>query len=165
MRQLYLPEIYMNLIQQLIEKHEGRRKTAYKDTVGKLTLGVGWNLDDPDSDVIATHFGLNLVDLKSGAAALTDAQIDQVRDYQINEAILAAKNIFPNFDTMPPNPQAFIVDAIFNMGETRFSKFVSTIGQLKAGNWKQAAIDAKASLWAQQVPNRAADDIALLKAT
>lgn len=152
-------------ITELVQQHEGRRKNAYKDTKGKLTIGVGWNLDDPDSDVIATHFGLDLAALKAGTAALTDDQIDQVRDYQINEATLAAKRIFPNFDTMPENPQAVIVDMIFNLGETRFSKFVSTIGQLKAGNWKQAAIDAKASLWAQQVPHRAADDIALLNAT
>lgn len=150
------------MITELIEKHEGRRKTVYTDSRGILTIGVGWNLEDPDSDVIAGHFGLDLADLKAGTAALTDDQINQVRDYQINEAILAAKKIFPNFDTMPQNPQAVIVDMIFNLGETRFTKFVSTIGQLKAGNWKQAAIDAAASLWAKQVPHRAADDIALL---
>jgi len=152
------------LITKLIEKHEGRRKIVYKDTVGKLTIGVGWNLDDPDSDIIASHFGLNLADLKSGAATLTDDQINQVRDYQINEVVLAARRIFPNFDAMSPNPQAVIIDMIFDLGETRFSKFVSTIGQLKAGNWKQAAIDAGNSLWAKQVPRRAAEDVALLNA-
>lgn len=156
--------MHVQLIYSLIERHEGRREKAYKDSVGKLTIGVGWNLDDPDSDVIASHFDLDLADLKSGKSGLNDDQITQVRDYQINEAILAAKRIFPNFDTMPENPQAVIVDMIFNLGETRFSKFVSTIGQLKSGNWKQAAIDAKASLWAKQAPARAAEDIALLNA-
>jgi hypothetical protein len=53
---------------------------------------------------------------------------------------------------------------MFEMGLPRFSKFVSTIGQLKAGNWKLAAIDAGNSLWAKQVPHRAAEDIALLNA-
>jgi lysozyme len=155
----------LDFISSLIEKHEGRRKAVYKDSLGILTVGVGWNLEDPDSDVIAGHFGLDLAELKAGTTALTDDQINQVRDYQINEVILAAKRIFPNFDTMPANPQAVIVDMIFNMGESRFSKFVSTIAVLKAGNWKQAAIDAGNSLWARQVPNRAADDIALLNAT
>lgn len=152
------------MIAELIEKHEGRRKTVYKDSRGILTIGVGWNLEDSESDVIAGHFGLDLADLKAGTLSLTDDQINQVRDFQINEAILAAKRYFPNFNTMPANPQAVIVDMIFNLGETRFSKFVSTIAQLKAGNWKQAAIDAGNSLWAKQVPHRAADDIALLNA-
>ncbi|MGH7594681.1 MAG: glycoside hydrolase family protein [Gemmatimonadales bacterium] len=151
-------------ITELIEQHEGRRNRVYLDPRGIPTIGVGWNLNDPDSDVIAGHFGLDLANLKSGVT-LTDAQIDEVRNYQINEATLAAKRIFPNFDMMPANPQAVIVDMIFNLGEPRFSQFVNTIAQLKAGNWKQAAIDAGNSLWAKQVPNRAKDDIALLNAT
>jgi lysozyme len=152
------------LIENLIEKHEGRRHSVYKDTLGILTIGVGWNLEDSDSDIICSHFGLSLDDLRSGAVALTDAQIDEVKSYQINEVILTARRIFPNFDSMPDTVQAVVCDMLFNLGETRFSKFVSTIAVLKLGDWKQAAIDAGNSLWAKQVPHRAADDIALLNA-
>lgn len=148
-------------ITNLVEKHEGRRKTVYHDTVDKPTIGVGWNLEDSDSDVIAGHFGLDLADIKNGTP-LTDDQINQVRDYQINECILAARRIFPNFDTMPANPQAVIVDMLFNLGETRFLNFKNTIGFLKAGNWKQAANGLMLSLWFHQVGRRATEDIALL---
>jgi lysozyme len=151
-------------ITNLVEKHEGRRKTVYHDTVGKPTIGVGWNLEDSDSDVISSHFGLNLADLKSGTAALTDDQINQVRDYQINECVLAARRIFPNFDTMPTNPQAVIVDMLFNLGETRFSKFKDTIAFLKSGSWGAAANCLKFSLWFHQVGRRATEDVALLNA-
>lgn len=35
----------MNIIKMLI-RHEGLRLKPYKDSVGKLTIGVGRNLDD-----------------------------------------------------------------------------------------------------------------------
>ena len=35
----------MNLT-ELLKKHEGIRSKPYKDTVGKITIGVGRNLDD-----------------------------------------------------------------------------------------------------------------------
>lgn len=149
-------------IDTLIEKHEGRRTKVYADTVGKATIGVGWNLDDPSASLIASRFGLDLTELKNGTAALTDEQIDEIKDYQISAVISEAMSIFDNFMEMPDGVQAAIVDMLFNLGETRFAKFVSTIGQLKAGDYAQAAIDAGNSLWAKQVPNRAADDIKLL---
>lgn len=149
-------------IDTLIEKHEGRRATVYADTAGKATIGVGWNLDDPSAALIAFHFGLDLTELKNGTAALTDGEIDEIKDYQIGVVIRQAMSIFDNFMEMPDGVQAAIVDMLFNLGETRFTKFVSTIGQLKAGDYTQAGIEAGNSLWAKQVPNRAADDIKLL---
>jgi lysozyme len=152
------------LIEQLIEKHEGRRHSAYKDTLGNLTIGVGWNLDDADSETICEHFGLNLSDLRCGLATLTDSQINQVFDYQLTAAISVAMSIFPNFVNMPDAVQAVVCDLIFNMGETRFRKFVSTIAVLKAGDWKQAANDLTSSLWFHQVGHRATENVALLRA-
>src|SRR6266566_3805866 len=130
------------LIEKLIERHEGRRHGVYKDTLGNLTIGVGWNLEDADSETICEHFGLNLSDLRSGLDTLTDSQISQVFDYQVTATISAAMSVFPNFQMMPDTVQAVVCDMIFNLGETRFSKFVSTIAVLKKGDWKQAAIDA-----------------------
>jgi GH24 family phage-related lysozyme (muramidase) len=152
------------LIEQLLVKHEGRRNKVYPDSRGILTIGIGFNLEDGDARDICDHYGLDLAALKSGTATLTDQQIDEIFDYQLTEAISESMSILPNFNQMPDTVQAVVVDMTFNLGLTRFSKFVSTIGQLKQGNYKQAAIDAKASLWAQQVPHRAADDIALLNA-
>jgi GH24 family phage-related lysozyme (muramidase) len=151
------------LIENLIEKHEGRRHGVYKDTFGNLTIGVGWNLEDADSETICEHFGLRLSDLRCGLATLTDSQISQVFDYQVTAVISAAMSIFPNFVNMPDGVQAVVCDLIFNMGETRFRKFVSTIAVLKAGDWKQAANDLTSSLWFHQVGHRATEDVALLR--
>lgn len=150
------------LIENLIEKHEGRRYKVYSDSRGILTIGVGFNLEDAGAKDICDRYGLDLDELKTGAVALTDPQIDEIFDFQLTAVISAATGIFPNFANMPDTVQAVVCDMIFNLGETRFSKFVSMIAVLKLGDWKQAAIDAGNSLWAKQVPHRAADDIALL---
>jgi lysozyme len=152
------------LIDKLIGDHEGKRYKVYPDSRGILTIGKGFNLEDAGAKDICDHYGLDLDELKTGAVALTDQQIDEIFDFQVTEAISASMSIFPNFNQMPDTVQAVVVDMMFEMGLTRFSKFVSTIAVLKAGNWKQAAIDAGNSLWAKQVPKRAAEDIALLNA-
>ena len=44
---------------------------------------------------------------------------------------------------------------IFNMGQTRLSKFQNMHRALEAKNWKQAAIEGRDSKWYTQVTNRA----------
>lgn len=151
-------------IESLIVKHEGKRSSVYTDTTGNPTAGIGWNLNDPDSQDICDHFGIDLEELKAGTVTLTDDQINQVFDYQLTIVIGEARSLFPTFDTMPNNVQAVISDQIFNMGLPTFKQFKGEITALNAGNWKQAAIAAGQSLWAQQVPNRAKDDMELLNA-
>lgn len=150
--------------ENLVTKHEGRRNKVYKDSLGILTIGIGWNLQDPSSADICEHFGLNLKSLKAGTEVLTDPQIDEIFDYQLTEAISEANGFFPNFNSMPDTVQAVVVDMLFQLGPTRFAKFVSTIGMFKVGNWKQAAIDIQNSLMAKQTPNRVADNVAILNA-
>lgn len=151
-------------IENLIARHEGRRAAVYDDTEGVPTIGIGWNLLDADSQDICDHFGLDLSGLKDGTILLTNAQIDEVFDYQLNEAVSEAMVFFPNFVTMPNNVQAVIVDLLFNMGPTRFSQFHNTISALKSGNWTAAAAGLKASKWFTQVGGRAVEDCDLLLA-
>lgn len=151
------------LIEQLIIKHEGSRPSVYKDTIGNLTIGVGFNLDSLDAPHICGMFGINYKAVASGEVALTQPQVDEVFEYQLSLVIGSAMQIFPTFITMPDNVQAAICDMIFNLGLTGFIKFTQTIEDIKAGNYSQAAKDALNSEWAKQVPSRAADDARLLE--
>ena len=152
------------LIENLITKHEGVRVSVYTDTTGHLTIGIGWNLDSPDAARIAGLFGLNLNALKNGDEVMTQDQVDEVFDYQLNIVIGQANQLFPNFLAMPDTVQAVVCDVIFNMGLPVFREFVNTIAALKAGDWKLAAAGLQASKWFYQVPNRARDDISILEA-
>jgi lysozyme len=151
-------------IEQLITGHEGTRLSVYRDTRGNLTTGVGFNLDSPDAPRICAMFGINYSAVSSGAVSLTQEQVDEIFQYQINSAIGQAMAIFPTFCTMPDNVQAVVCDQIFNLGLSGFQGFVNEISAIKAGNYIQAAADALDSEWAKQVPSRAADDAKLLEA-
>ena len=101
------------LIESLIQKHEGRRSKVYADSLGILTIGIGWNLEDPQSEDICEHFRLNLNQLKNGTETLTDGQIDSVFSYQVTRTISDAASILPNLMTMPDNVSAAVIDMMF----------------------------------------------------
>lgn len=151
-------------IEQLITKHEGTRLSVYADTKGNLTIGCGFNLDSGDAPHICAMFGINYVGIRNGEINLTQAQVYEIFEFQLNVVIGQAIQTFANFIIMPDTVQAVICDMIFEMGLPRFLGFADTIRDLKLGSYKQAAIDALNSLWAKEVPERAADDAALLEA-
>lgn len=151
-------------IEQLIKGHEGTRLHVYTDTKGKFTIGTGFNLQAPDAPHICGLFGIDYAGILYGTVDLTQAQVDEIFEYQLSIVIGQAMKLFPTFVMMPDAVQAVICDMIFEMGLARFSEFVDTIRDLKAGNYTQAAKDALDSEWAKQVPRRAAADARLLEA-
>lgn len=151
------------LIQNLVTKHEGRRAKVYPDSKGILTIGIGWNLEDRDAQDICNQFGLDLTGLLNGTVLLTDPQIDEIFNFQLNEAITEAKSVLPNFDAMPDKVQAVVVDLLFNMGLPMFNQFHNTILSLKNGDWSAAAENLKESLWFHEVGTRATDDVGILE--
>ena len=126
-----------NLVQQLM-RHEGFRQFPYKDTVGKLTIGVGRNLDD---------VGIS----EDEAAHLLENDILVAR----NELLFA----FPAFSQMQPVRQDALTNMVFNMGITRFKGFKNMIAALVEQNYQLAADEMLDSKWARQVGSRA-DELA-----
>lgn len=120
---------------QLI-RDEGWKTRPYRDTKGKLTIGVGRNLDDRNLSPNAIHLMLN-------------------EDVML--AIVTASDIFgaAEFDSWGDARQQAICNMIFNLGETNFRKFFNLIGAIKIHDWNAAAKHALDSLWARQVGVRA----------
>jgi len=119
-------------------RHEGFRQFPYKDTVGKLTIGVGRNLDD---------VGIS----EDEAAHLLENDILVAR----NELLFA----FPAFSQMQPVRQDALTNMVFNMGITRFKGFKNMIAALVEQNYQLAADEMLDSKWARQVGSRA-DELA-----
>ena len=151
------------LIDDLIRKHEGVKPCVYKDSQGILTIGCGWNLEDPTAPAVAHVFGLNLLALQNGTDCLSDAQIGDVMDYQVSKCILDLQGLITGWETLPDNAQAVCVDMRFNLGLPRFAGFKKFIAAVEAHDWPTAVNEMVDSAWYNQVPNRAQDDIALLK--
>src|SRR5678816_491026 len=106
------------LVDQLI-LHEGFRLKPYVDTVGKITIGVGRNLTDKG---ISRSEGLILL------------------DNDIAEVVTDLAQSFPWFPHLDPIRQRVLMDMRFNLGPTRFRKFVSTLASVEAGRYADAAL-------------------------
>lgn len=152
------------LIENLVAKHEGRRVAVYKDSKGILTIGIGFNLEALAAPGICSTFGLNYQGLLDGTIILTEDQIDEIFQFQLNNVIAQAQATFPTFNTFPDDVQAVICDMIFQLGWKGFQGFHHTISCIKSGSWKDAAANMLASDWAKETPGRAREDASIMEA-
>ena len=129
-------------IKELLIKHEGLRLKPYKDSVGKLTIGVGRNLDDVGISKIEAMYMLQ-------------------HDIQRSENEL--REIFLKYDELPENVKIALIDMIFNLGKPRFLKFKKMIQAIKDKDFKKAAEEAKNSKWCKQVKSRCENVYELLR--
>lgn len=131
---------------EILEKqlivHEGIRLKPYRDTVGKLTIGVGRNLDD-----VGINFGEAMFMLSA----------------DIEKAAAATAKYINNFSDLSENRQAALANMAFNLGERGFSLFLKMIDAIQAGDFELAAQQMLESRWANQVGNRAKDLATLMR--
>ena len=117
-----------------IVRHEGLRLKPYKDSVGKLTIGVGRNLDDN---------GIS----KSEAMLMLDNDI-LTATVELNIALPWTMDLdWPR--------RAVLINMTFNMGMTRLLGFQDTLAAIQDGHWQKAHDHMLASKWARQVGPRA----------
>lgn len=117
-----------------LDDDEGRRKKPYTDTVGKLSIGVGRNLDD---------------------RGLRDDEIDLMLANDVAEAIGDCRRMFRNFDSLNEVRQEVLVNMMFNMGYTKLAGFKKMIAAVLSSDWARAAQQMLDSKWADQVGERA----------
>ena len=141
------------LRKQLV-KHEDKRTKVYKDSEGIPTIGVGFNLNRADAKKKIEGFGLDYTKVKEGKQELTEAQIDELLEADINAAVTDCKAVFPMFADLSDVRQRVLIDMMFNLGKDRFEKFKKMIESVKAGKYAAAADEMKASKWYEQVKTR-----------
>ena len=119
---------------QLID-HEGLRLFPYRCTAGKLTIGVGHNLDAKG--------------ISEGVAML-------LLGNDIAEVIhdLTSEH-FQAFYSMPEKIQHVLIDMRFQLGAGGFRKFKKMIAAVDNSDWHEMTIQMAKSTWYRQVPNRA----------
>lgn len=149
------------LAQELISANEGRRMQVYLDTLGNRSIGIGFNLSDEEARNICQMFDLDYDTLCAGTP-MTETQVDEVFAYQSGRAAAHATAIVVGLKELPETYQAVTVDMVFNMGPLRFAGFKKLIQALNAGRLKDVPVEMLDSLWAKQVPNRAANDVKFL---
>lgn len=123
-------------LQALLIRHEGLRLKPYRDTVGKLTIGVGRNLDDVG---ISRDEALDLL-----ASDLAHVQAELDADH-------------PWWRGLDVVRQHVLVDLAFNVGPGGLKTFVLMLAGLRGGAYAEAARELTLSHWADQVGDRAVE--------
>lgn len=123
----------MNLREQLF-RDEGVRLKPYKDSVGKLTIGVGRNLTD---------------------VGISMAEADLLLDNDITRAAAAVMARIPFAASLGEVRFAVLVNMAYNLGIAGLMKFTQFLADVEKGDFAVAAVEMLNSTWAQQVGARA----------
>jgi len=127
----------------MLRRHEGVEPYGYQCTEGKLTVGVGRNIDP------------------EGGLGLSADEIDYLLENDINRTIADLEK-FTWYAGLNENQQAGLVDFHFNVGGTTFRKFKNMIAALADGDYAEAAKELLDSRYAKQVGKRAKTIAALI---
>ncbi len=125
----------------LIARHEGLRLKPYKDSVGKISIGYGRNLED---------------------VGISEAEAESMLTQDVTIAYADAQK-FEWFKDLNGPRRAVIVNMIFNLGFTRFNGFKNTILFIEKGMFIAAGEEMLDSKWAKQVKGRALELSGMMK--
>lgn len=125
---------YVDIALHLVKKHEGLRLKPYRDTVGKLSIGYGRNLDD---------------------VGISQAIANQMLQEDIEKAEMDARALVRSFSRLSDNRKAVLLDMALNMGRSRLGGFRKMLAAIEAGDFVEAARQMLDSKWAVQVKGRA----------
>jgi lysozyme len=119
--------------------HEGKSKSAYQDSLGYWTIGIG-----------------RLCDKRFNAGLSDDEMI-----YLLNNDIANAKqemSHFSWFNKLNDVRQGVLIELNFNIGLSHLLEFKTMINYLILSDYKNAALAMLKSLWAKEVGvNRSTD--------
>ena len=125
----------MDRIKEQLVRHEGLRLKPYRCTAGKLTIGIGRNLDDC-------------------GISQAEAYVMLINDIMNCEKQLQSKipDIYNGLDEVR---KSVLLNMCFNLGISGLLGFKNTLEFIKVGDWERAANNMLVSRWAKQVGRRA----------
>ena len=115
-------------------RDEGLKLEIYKCTAGKLTIGVGRNIEDR-------------------GITTSEARLLLANDVDIISDELTTK--FAWWVSMPEPAQRALANMAFNLGVPRLFQFKNMLAAIEKGDYNLAAKEALNSNWAKQVGDRA----------
>lgn len=117
-----------------LELDEGCKLKPYYCTAGKLTIGVGRNLED---------------------TGITKAEAQFMLEGDIVRLMKELDELFPEWRDLSETRQMVVLNMCFNMGTFGFLNFKRTIAYMRDERFAEAADEMLRSQWAEQVGARA----------
>lgn len=110
------------------------RLRPYRDEVGKLTIGVGRNLDD---------------------VGVSEDEAHTMLANDVASATAGMRTVLPWTTKLDAVRFGVLQNMCFNLGLTKLLGFKLFLASLEAGDWAMAKINMLNSHWAAQVGSRA----------
>lgn len=121
-------------VQQDLIRDESLQLKPYRCPAGKLTIGVGRNIEDN---------------------GITRDEAMYLLDRDIARCVKDLDRSLPWWRDLSDARQNALVNMCFNLGISRLCKFERMLGALRDGDWETAWAEALGSKWAEQVGDRA----------
>ncbi|WP_320040782.1 glycoside hydrolase family protein [uncultured Desulfobacter sp.] len=129
-------------VRKMLIEDEGLRLKPYKCTAGKLTIGVGRNIEDK---------------------GISENEAVFLLGNDISECVDDLISLFNNFLQMPENIQHVLINMRFQLGPRGFRGFRMMIKAAKSADWPEMIRQMKDSSWYVQTPNRANNLISMVE--
>lgn len=129
-----LPLDMAQKLKRSLVRHEGYKRFPYMDSVGKTSIGIGYDLSD---------------------RGISDEWINTQYQNDVDYFYSELCQHFKWFPDLNHDRQIALVDMCFNLGLKRFLGFEKMLAALAQGDYEKAAQEMLNSEWAQQVKGRA----------
>ncbi|MET9480417.1 hypothetical protein [Streptomyces sp. NPDC006638] len=138
---------------------------VHKNPQGRLTVGIGFDLDSPDARDLLDAVGADYDDVRSGAQDLRPDQIRFLFEVRFTAAEKALQTLIPGFDSLSGNRRAALMDVMFDAGPGQFNAltFKAMVNAVSQGQYSAAATQLQRTAWASQVGYRAKYDADMLR--
>lgn len=120
---------------ELLKRHEGFRKHPYRCTAGKVSVGFGRNLDD---------------------VGISEEEATYLLERDVLWAVAHLQRE-PYWVELNEQRQAVLINMVFNLGWTGFSKFRRMLAYIRVADYSGAAEEMLNSAWAEQVKGRSSE--------
>lgn len=127
----------MEKLIDMLKRHEGVETHAYECSEGKVTVGVGRNID------------------QKGGMGLSEDEIDYLLQNDVERVIKELASEYAWFNGLDDVRKDAIIDIAFNLGATRLRGFRRALTAMEAGDYTEASTEFLDSRWAKQVGGRA----------
>ena len=127
----------MDKLLEMLKRHEGVESHAYECSEGKITVGVGRNID------------------QEGGIGLSDDEVDYLLQNDVERVIKELAAEYTWFGDLDDVRRDAMVDISFNLGATRLRLFKRALAAMEEADYKVAATEFLDSKWAKQVGGRA----------
>ena len=123
-------------------RFEGYKTTAYKDSRGNWTVGIGHRIRTDKGEPVKIGVKRSAVEIEALFRTDLGAAIDDCRA------------LMPEFDRKPKRVKLVLVSLAFNLGRENLRKFNRFISAVNGSDYFTAAKELRDSKWYKQVGDR-----------